>query len=284
MKDKICIITGSSSGIGKETAKALAKMGAHIVMVCRSMERGLIAKNEIEEFSESKKVDLLIADLSSLHQINSLSQKISNNYPHIDILINNAGNFYLSHLYNDEGIEMSFAVNYLAPFYLSNLLLPKLLLAKQGRIINVTSRNQSFWKIDMDYYDYKYGVYNGLQAYSNAKLMTIIFTQELAKRLRDTNITVNALHPGDVKTSIGMRDNKIIYKTIWLFLRLFNISVEKGAENSIYLATSKELENITGQYFVKNKIAKYNPIADQVGIGNKLWDYTQRIIDKHENL
>ena len=280
MKDKICVVTGASNGIGKEIAKQLATKGARVVMVCRNEVRGMNAKKEIETASGSYKIDLLLADLSSLTQIKQLAQKLETNYSHVDVLINNAGNFYLNKQFSEDGIEMTFAINYLAPFYLTNLLINKLKSAPQGRILIVSSRNQLMGKIDLEHYDFRNKIYNGLQAYSNSKLMTVIFTKELARRLRETNITINAIHPGNVKTNIGMNDNNLLFKFIWLTRSVFNISVEKGAETTVYLATEPEGQIHSGQYFAYKKIAKVNPKANQPGIGEKLWDFTERILQE----
>ncbi len=284
MQSKICIVTGANSGIGKETAKTLASKGARVVMVCRNEERGRLAQEEIITLTGSDKVDLLIADLSSLSEINLLAETVSKQYPHVDVLINNAGNFYLNKRFNEDGIEMTFAVNYLAPFYLSNLLLPHLHAAPQGRIIIVSSRNQSMGKIDLKHYDFRNRIYNGLQAYSNSKLMTVIFTKEMAKRLDGTNVTINAAHPGDVVTNIGMNDNNWLFKLIWQTKCLFNVSVAKGAETPLHLATAQELENVSGHYFAKKKIAKHNPIANQEGIGEQLWNFTENIISQQSTV
>jgi len=278
MKDKICVVTGASNGIGKEIARQLATMDARVVMVCRNEQRGMLAKKEIEESSGSDKIDLLLADLSSLNQIRQLVQKLSDSYSHIDVLINNAGNFYLTKQFNDDGIEMTFAVNYLAPFYLTNLLLDKLKSAPQGRILIVSSRNQLMGKIDLEHYDFNNRIYNGLQAYSNSKLMTVVYTKELAIRLQGSKVTINAIHPGNVKTNIGMNDNNLLFKLIWRIRSIFNIPVEKGAETTVYLATAPEVEKYSGQYFAYKKIAKVNHIADQPGIGEKLWGFTEKIV------
>ncbi len=278
MKDKICVVTGASNGIGKEIAIQLATMGARVAMVCRNEQRGLLAKKEIEESSGSNKIDLLLADLSSLIQIRQLAEKLSDSYSYIDVLINNAGNFYLKKQFYEDGIEMTFAINYLAPFYLTNLLLDKVKSAPQGRILIVSSRNQLMGKFDLDHYDFNNRIYNGLQAYSNSKLMTVIYTRELAKRLKGSKVTINAIHPGNVKTNIGMNDNNWLFKFIWRTRSLFNISVEKGAETTVYLATDPEIEKYSGQYFAHKKIAKVNPIANQPGVGEKLWDFTERMI------
>ena len=282
MKDKICIITGASNGIGKEIAKQLAAKGARIVMICRNELRGQIAKKEIENETGSSKIDLFLADLSSISQIKALADNLEKAYPIIDVLINNAGNFFLEKKFNETGIEMTFAVNYLAPFFLTNLLLDNIISAAQGRIIIVSSRNQSWGKIDLENYSFNNRIYNGLQAYSNAKLMTIIFTKELAKRLKGTRVTINAAHPGDVVTNIGMNDNNALFKFIWRIKCMFNIPVEKGAETPVYLASSPEISDISGAYFAKKKIAKYNKIADRPGIGEELWDFTEAIITRNK--
>ena len=186
--------------------------------------------------------------------------------------------------FNEDGIEMTFAVNYLASFYLSQILLPNLLAAPQGRIVNVSSRNQSMGKIDLEHYDFRNRIYNGVLAYSNAKLMTIVFTKEMAKRLQGTTVTINAVHPGDVVTNIGTHDNSWLYKLVWRCMCLFNIPVEKGAETPVYLATAPELAHCSGHYFANKKIISYNPIADQPGIGEKLWNFTEGFISHQSSV
>jgi NAD(P)-dependent dehydrogenase (short-subunit alcohol dehydrogenase family) len=281
LQNKICIVTGANSGIGKETAKALASMGAEVVMVCRNAERGMEAKEEIFKCSSSGKVSLHLADLSILSEVKRVAEEIHQSYPRVDVLINNAGGFFLEKKISEEGIEKTLALNYLSPFYFSNLLIPKLQQAPNARIIIVSSRNQSWGRIHWEDIEFNHSLYNGLQAYSNSKLMTVIFTKELAKRLKDTNITINAAHPGDVVTNIGMHDNNALYKLLWRVKCMFNISPEKGAETPLYLAASKEVENISGHYFAKKKIAKHNRIANEEGIGGRLWEYSEEMISEH---
>jgi NAD(P)-dependent dehydrogenase (short-subunit alcohol dehydrogenase family) len=284
VKDKICIVTGANSGIGKETAKALAARGARVVMVCRNEERGRLAQEEIIHKTGSDQVDLLLADLSSVAELKRLAETITDRYPQVDVLINNAGNFFMSRQLNNDGIEMTFAVNYLAPFMLSNLLLPNLKASGRGRIIIVSSRNQSFGKFDLENYDFSNRLYNGLQAYANSKLMTVIFTREMARRLKETNITINAAHPGDVVTNIGMHDNNWFFKMIWRLKCMFNVPVEKGAETPIYLATAPEIETVSGHYFAKKKIARHNPVANREGIGEELWTSTEALIRERTSI
>ena len=271
------IITGANSGIGKETAKALAKMGWRVVMVCRNPQKGEAARQEIIQYSGNQNIDLLIADLSSLSDIKHLADELTSRYDHIDVLINNAGGAFFYKQLSKDGHEMTFAVNYLAVYYLTILTLPLLKAAPQGRIVIVSSMLQGWGNIDWEDIEFKNRQYNILTAYCQSKLMTIIFTKELAKRLQGTNVTVNALHPGGVATKLGMNDNPFIYKLVWKLMSLFSISPQKGAETSIYLASSPDVEGISGKYWSNKKLRKNNPKADKPGVGERLWELSQKM-------
>ena|SRR6185437_5761211 len=273
------IITGANSGIGKETAKALAKLGWRVVMVCRNPQKGEVARQEIIKYSGNSNIDLLIADLSSLSDIKHLGDKLKSRYGSIDVLINNAGGAYFKRQLSKDGHEMTFAVNYLAVYYLTMLTLPLLKAAPKGRIVIVSSMLHAFGKIDWNDIEFKNRKYNLLTAYSQSKLMTIIFTKELAKRLEGTNVTVNALHPGGVATTLGMNDNPLIYKLVWKLVSLFSISAKKGAETSIYLASSPDVAGISGQYWSHKKQRKSNPRADKAGVGERLWEFSERSVE-----
>ncbi len=280
MKDKICVITGANSGIGKETAKALAEVGAHIVMVCRNREKAESAREEIIRFSGNKKIDLFIADLSSLDDIRQLAEELKTHYDHIDVIIHNAGSTFMKREINADGQEMTFAVNYLAVYYLTLQILPLLKAAKQGRIVIVSSALEAMGHINWDDINYDRRPYNIINSYAQSKLLLIIFTKELAKRLSDTSITVNALHPGGVATNLGITNNNLFYKLVWKFIGWFMISAKKGAETSVYLASSPEFSAISGKFWSDKKIRKNNPAADAPGVGERLWKLSEQMIKK----
>jgi len=280
MKDKICVITGANSGIGKETAKALAEMGAHIVMVCRNREKAEAAREEIIRFGGNRKIDLSIADLSSLDDIRQLAEELKTHYDHIDVIIHNAGSTFMKREINADGQEMTFAVNYLAVYYLTLQILPLLKAAKQGRIVIVSSALEAMGHINWDDINYDRRPYNIINSYAQSKLLLIIFTKELAKRLSDTSITVNALHPGGVATNLGITNNNLFYKLVWKFIGWFMISAKKGAETSVYLASSPEFSAISGKFWSHKKLRKNNPAADAPGAGEKLWKLSEQMITK----
>jgi len=277
MIEKTVIITGANSGIGKETTKALAGMGWRVVMVCRNPEKGEAARQEIIQYIDNQNIDLIIADLSSMASLKYLSQEIISRYDHIDVLINNAGSAFYNRQMSVDGHEMTFAVNYLAVYELSMLMLPLLKAAPHGRVIIVSSALESMGHIDWDDIEFERRPYNVLTAYSQSKLMTIIFTKELAKKLAGTTVTVNALHPGGVTTNLGASDNNLFYKLVWKFIGLFMISPKKGAETSVFLAGSPDVAGISGKYWSSKKLRNNNPKADKAGIGERLWELSEKI-------
>ncbi len=280
MQGKVCIITGANSGIGKVTAMGLARLGARVVMVCRDQARGEAAQNEIKEQSGNDAVDLMLADLSSQASIRKLAGNMLQNYQHIHVLINNAGAVNLTRRETTEGFESTFAVNYLAPFLLTNLLLDKLKTSAPARIINVSSESHQSGYIRMDDLELNKG-YRIMRAYGQSKLALVLFTYELARQLQGTGVTANCLHPGFVATNIGHigvgKVGRIIVKLI--FSR--GISPEEGAKTSIYLASSPEIEGVTGKYFAKCIPVRSAPITYDEHLQRQLWDETAKLVNLH---
>src|ERR671912_2543455 len=200
MDDKVCMITGATSGIGKATVMGLASIGASVVMVGRDRGRGEAALAEIKEGSSNASVDLMLADLSSQQEIHRLADEFKEAYPRVDVLINNAGEIRSKRVTTADGLEMTFAVNHLAYFLLTNLLLDLLMASAPSRIVNVSSGDHSNGAIDFDDLQGQKG-YKGARAYSQSKLANVLFTYELARRLKGTGITANCLHPGVVRTN-----------------------------------------------------------------------------------
>ena len=252
MEGRICLITGTNSGIGKETAKALAEMNATVVIVCRDKERGENAQKEIIEQTGNKNVDLLLCDLSSQEAIRKLVSEFKNKYQNLHVLINNAGVMLSKRVLSDDGVEMNFAVHHLAPFLLTNLLFDVLKKSAPSRIINVSSAAHRMAKIDFDDLQSENKKYRLFRVYGVSKLALMLFTYELSRRLDGTGVTVNALHPGLVNTNLGRDQSKFSRG----FGKAFFKRPEKGAETSIYLASSPEVESITGKYFVKKEPRK----------------------------
>lgn len=277
LKDKICLVTGANSGIGFRTAKGLARMGARVVLFCRSGERGARAKAEIEEAVPGSRISLITGDLSSRDSIRIGVEAFKREFRTLDILVNNAGAFFMERKENDEGIEMTMAVNHLGTFRLTMGLLDCLKKSEAARIITVSSEAHKFFKKKFETVDYK-GKYKSFEAYARSKLANILFTRELSRRLKDTSVRVNALHPGFVKTNIMAPEEKSISASIFKFMtNLMAISSEKGAETSIYLASSPEVRDISGEYFIKKKSRPMAPLAKDEVFARRLWEESEKL-------
>jgi len=275
MKEKICVISGANSGIGYITAKSLAMQGAKIVMVCRNKEKGNTAMAEIKEKTKNSDIELFIADFSSQKEIRRVAQEISAKYPVIDVLVNNAGAIQEKRTETVDGIETTFATNHLGYFLFTNLLLQNLKAAPKARIVSVASAAEKMGKLNFDDLQTKIN-YSSMKAYSLSKLTNIVFTYELAKRLKGTNITANCLHPGVVKTEFGKELNGF-YRFMFSIFRPFMRNSEKGAETMIWLASSPEVEGVTGKYFVDKKQKKSQPDSYNENIQKKLWEISMQM-------
>src|SRR5256712_9002383 len=278
MQGKICMVTGANSGIGKATALELAQMGATVVMVCRDRARGEEAKSEITMKSRNNAVDLLLADLSSQQSIRQLVGNFQHHYTHLHVLINNAGATFPGRRETVDGLEMTLAVNYLAPFLLTNLLLDVLKDSAPARIINVDSDNHRFVRLDMQdlQLQRRYGF---LRAYGRSKLALLLFTYELARRLHGTGITVNALEPGPTATTFGQKDAGPLARTLLRFISTRFGSPEEGAQTSIYLASSPEVETITGKYFVKSAPRRSSTLSYDESLQSQLWEESAKLVN-----
>jgi NAD(P)-dependent dehydrogenase (short-subunit alcohol dehydrogenase family) len=278
MHGKICLITGANSGIGKATALGLASMGATVVMVVRDQSKGEAAQKEIKEQSGNANVDLLVADLSSQQAIRQLAEDFKQRYNRLDVLINNAGAILLSRKETVDGLEWTFAVNHLAPFLLTNLLLDILKNSAPSRIVIVGSGAHEIGYIDMNDLQSKKR-YRAMRVYGQSKLAVLLFTYELAKRLQGTGVTVNCLHPGFVATNIGQGDvNEFLRKLGNFFVSRLGISPEKGAETSLYLATSPDIEDVSGKYFVKCVPKRSAEISYDQVLQKQLWEESERLV------
>jgi len=268
LEGKTCLVTGANSGMGKETALALAQMKATVVMVCRNKDKGDAARREISKESGNESVDLLLSDLSSLAEVRTLAAEIRNRYARLHVLVNNAGVFSFSGRTVD-GYETTFAVDYLAPFLLTNLLLELLETSAPSRVVNVSSVAHFNGHIDLAAIEKK-ETPSGWGAYSNSKLALVMFTYELARRLQGTGVTANCLHPGGVATNI--------WKVPTAVTRPFLKSAKEGAETSIYLASSPEVEGVSGKYFENKKEKKSSDESYDEKKAFALWDETSRIV------
>jgi NAD(P)-dependent dehydrogenase (short-subunit alcohol dehydrogenase family) len=279
MNGKICLVTGGTNGIGKATAQALAQMGATVVIVGRSAPKTAQLVEEIRAASGNKNVDSLLADLSSQEEVRRLADEFKSKYPHLHVLLNNAGAVFLQRQLSVDGIEMTFALNHLAYFLLTNLLLDTLKASAPARIINVSSGAHTSGRIEFDNLQGERSY--GSRAYGNSKLANILFTMELARRLEGTEVTgvtVNALHPGFVATGFGKNNGKIIAALVSIFAPLVARSPAKGAETPIYLASSPSVEGITGKYFYDSHVIPPAPQATDMAVARKLWDVSAELV------
>ena len=277
MDGRVCLITGATSGIGKATAMGLANMGAGVVMVGRDRGRGEAALAEIEEGSPNASVDLMLADLSSQEEIHRLADEFKEAYPRLDVLINNAGVIRSKRVTTADGLEMTFAVNHLAHFLLTNLLLDVLKANAPSRIINVASGEQRNGTIDFDDLQGE-KEYKTAKAYGQSKLANVLFTYELARKLQRTGVSANCLHPGVVSTNFGSGVSGA-FGVMVRALRPLMLSPEKGAETSIYLASSPEVEGLSGRYFVKKAEARSSDASYDEGIAGRLWEASAELAD-----
>lgn len=275
MNGKICLVTGGTNGIGKATAQALAAMGATVIIVGRDVLKTSQVAEEIRAASGSNTVESLLADLSSPQEVRWLADKFKRKYSHLHVLINNAGGFFMRRQLRGNGIEMTFALNHLAGFLLTNLLLDTLKASAPARIINVSSNAHASGKIEFDNLqgEREYGP----RAYDNSKLANILFTMELARRLEGTRVTANALHPGFVATGFAKNNGKLIAALVSLITPLVARSPAKGAETSVYLASSPSVEGITGKYFYDSHIIPPAPQATDMVVARKLWDVSAQM-------
>ena len=281
---KIVLVTGASSGIGKEIAIGLAKVGEHVIIVCRNLEKGQAALEEIKARSNSKSIDLLIADLSSQVEIRKLAEVINTQYPALHVVINNAGLALTKKTLSADGIEMTLATNYLGPFLLNNLLIDLLKKSAPARIINVSSAIQKWAKLDLNDLQFEHRKYKGLKAYAQSKLLMNIMTFELARRLAATEITVNCVHPGAVKTAIGSSSaNTFLLKLLDKAIKFFFISPQKAAKGIVYLATCPMVEKVTGKYFEKGKAVPSSAITYDPVIAKAVCDITDHLLQSVSN-
>ncbi len=278
MKGKVCVITGANAGIGYETALTLAKMETDLVIISKDESRIKTTIDKIKTESNHKNIEGIVADLSSQKEIRKGAKEILSKYNTIDVLINNAGTWYSNLTYTDENIEMQFAVNHLAYFYLTHLLLPALVNSDDPRIINVGSDSHFSGKIHFNDINLT-RKYHGLRAYSQSKLANILFTYEFNRRKPLAKICVNCLQPGLVKTNIGLKHTVAIHSLAWKLRRLGGVTPAEGAETSIYLASSDDVKGITGKYWDKCKMKKSSKRSYSKEDAQRLWLLSEKLCD-----
>ena len=280
LESKNCLITGSTSGIGKEIAIGLAKMKANVVLVGRNKSKCQATLEEIWRNTSidtnKNRVSYLLADLSSQASIHQLAKEFLDRYESLDILINNAGVFLSRRFTTVDGIEYTFAVNHLAPFLLTNLLFERIKASSPSRIITTSSVAHRGARINFDNLQFEKGRYNGVKAYRQSKLANILFTTELARRSRGSGVTSNCFHPGGVRTNL-VQSSPWYYRLIWAIIDPFLVSPKKGADTALYLASSSEVDNISGKYFVNRKPDGPSGLADDHDAAARLWKISEEL-------
>jgi NAD(P)-dependent dehydrogenase (short-subunit alcohol dehydrogenase family) len=280
MRGKTCIITGASSGIGKETARGLARQGARVVMVSRDPQRGEAARDDVRRSAAHGDVDLLLADLSSQASIRQLASDILSRYEQIDVLVNNAGAMYTARSLTVDGIERTFATNHLAYMLLTHLLLDRIKQSAPARIINVSSRAHERASMNFDDLQFERG-FSVRYVYGHSKLANVLYTYELARRLEGSGVTANCLHPGVVRTGFGRNNTSdalgLIVNGGIRLAGFFFIGPEKGAETSIHLASSPDVEGVTGKYFVRSQETPSSAASHDREAAQRLWEISERL-------
>jgi len=280
LNGKIALVTGANSGMGMATTKALADMGATVVMLCRNEKRGIEALRTLSEKSE-RKLEVMFCDLGDFSSIRTFADAFREKYEKLDILVNNAGFISLDRQTTKDGLERQFGVNHIGHFLLTMKFID--LLEDEGRIVNVASGAHKTGNIHFEDINLTKG-FNVIKAYSQSKLANVLFTRELAKRLKSKNITVNCCHPGAVATNIGISRETGFGKTITGMLKPFFQTPEQGARTAIFLATSEEVKGITGEYFYKCKIAKSSIKSKDMDLAKRLFEFSEQIVGEKYQL
>jgi len=276
LEDRIILITGATSGIGKAAAHLIATMGARVVITGRNKEKLEKTVQELKSQTGNGSVNYLVADFSDLDQVREMASDFEDRYACLDVLVNNTGAFFNKRQETIYGVEKTFVVNHLAPFLLTNMLMETMRRREEARIINVSSDAHQYGSLDFDDLEFKHG-YAGMKAYARSKLSNILFTYEAARRLAGSAITVNALHPGHVATNIFRNDFSFFGPALKWVMGLFSLTPEEGADNTVFLATSPEVKGVTGKYFVKREVVRSSRITYNEDLAKKLWQISEKL-------
>jgi len=275
MAEKVCLVTGGNSGIGKSVALGLAKMGTTVVVVSRNKEKGETAVTDTVEKSGNKNVELIQADMSSQNSIHQLVNEFRARHEKLHLLINNAGVYLTKRSETEDGLESTFAVNHLGPFLLTSLLVDILKASAPSRIVNVTSDAHKGARVNFDDLQGE-RKFSGWQAYGQSKLAMILYTRGLAKKLEGTGVTVNSAHPGVVRTNFAKNNGGLVMLG-FRFLGMFFISPESAAKRILYVATSPDLEGVTGKYFTKMREVKSSQESYDDDSARRLWQISEQL-------
>jgi len=272
---KVILVTGATGGVGEATTRALAGMGATLVMVGRNPEKCQQVADEIKAKTGNPGVSYLVGDLSAQADVRRMAGEFKQQFSRLDVLVNNAGAFFLARRESADGIEMTFALNHLAYFLLTELLLEVLVASAPARIVSVSSAAHRGAQLNFEDLENKKG-YRGWRAYGQSKLANLLFTNELARRLDGKGVTANALHPGFVASNFG-KNNLGIFKPVMSLVQLRAIRPEAGAQTSIYLASSPQVQGVTGQYFDKKQAVEPLQAAHDREAARRLWEISARM-------
>ncbi len=270
---KHAIITGANAGIGFATAKALLQKNFKISMFCRNMEKAEEAKKELIQLTKNEAIDIFLVDFSSLKSIESGCKEFTNKYDSLDVLVNNAGGTFSKFELTEDGIEKTMAVNHFGYFSMTYHILP-LLLKNGGRIVNVSSKAHYGGKIDYDTINEEKG-YFVFKQYEISKLANVLFTKYLARKLEGKGVTVNCLHPGVVKTKIGNKAGNKFFGFAWSLFSAFGINTDKGAETSVHIATSDDVNEINGMYFDNKHAYKGSDLSRNEELQDSFWKWSE---------
>lgn len=272
MKSKVCLISGASDGIGKVTALELARMGAVVVGIGRNPAKCAAVSEEIKQASGNSRVEFLVADLSLTAEVRRVAAEFKRRYDRLDVLVNNAGGYFARRQETAEGRELTWALNHLSYFVLTQELLDVLKASAPARIVVVSSNAHQAAKLRLDDVEFKHSYGIGWGAYAHSKLANILFTYELARRLQGTGVTANVLHPGFVASQFGRNNGGFASLVVGLLTRFMAISPQEGAQTSIYLASSPAVEGVTGRYFVNRQVEESVKASYDAGAAARLWD------------
>lgn len=275
IEGKTAVVTGANSGIGLETARALANAGAHVVMVCRNPQRGERALQDVRASTRSDRVELMLCDMASQASIRAFADRFLSEHERLHVLVNNAGVMMGRRELTVDGLETTFAVNHLGYFLVTALLRERLIESAPARVVSVSSVGHKWGSLDLGNLQGEKRYFEFL-AYGTSKLCNIAFTYELARRLEGTGVTANCLHPGPVGTNFGSSGGRMFQKLMKLGKR-FLLTAEQGARTSVYLATSPEVEGVTGRYFVKSKPARSSRASHNRDKQRQLWALSERL-------
>ncbi len=275
MNGKVCLVTGATDGIGKVSARVLAELGAKVIIVGRNPEKSAIVLAELRSISGNENIDLLMADLAVMQEVRDLAEQVISRYDRIDVLLNNAGGYFTKHEITSDGLEMTFALNHMSYFLLTNKLMELLKYSAPARIVNVSSN--AHYGVDMEFENLNgEQEYKAWKAYQKSKLANVLFTYELLKKVPG-NITVNCLHPGFVATNFGHNNGGFFGPVLKIAQRISAINPEEGAKTSIFLCSAPEVKGVSGKYFYKCQPKTSSRESRNMDTGKRLWQISSDI-------